>query len=98
MSAEAVVKLSSLFGTTGGLQILRGYTAYESLDIYTKLPLGSTVLALLMSPYLIFRTIWRCARQTQRWPWTENQQYMDKRLDDLRSQFKITVAHECNAD
>lgn len=98
MPDEAVVKLSSLFGTTGGLQVLRGYTAYETLDIYTKLPLGSTVLALLMSPYLILRTVWRCARQTQRWPWAENQQYMDTSLVDLRSKFRITVAHECSAD
>jgi len=98
MPDEAVVKLSSLFGTTGGLQVLRGYTAYETLDIYTKLPLGSTVLALLMSPYLILRTVWRCARQTQRWPWAENQQYMDTSLVDLRSKFRITVAHECDAD
>jgi hypothetical protein len=85
MPDEAVVKLSSLFGTTGGLQVLRGYTAYETLDIYTKLPLGSTLLALLMSPYLILRTVWRCARQTQRWQWAENQQYMDAPLVDLRS-------------
>jgi hypothetical protein len=46
MPDEAVVKLSSLFGTTGGKQVLRSYTNYETLDIYTKLPLGDTVLAM----------------------------------------------------
>ena len=43
MSDEAVVKLASLFGTTGGFQVLRGYVNHETLDIYTKLPLGSTL-------------------------------------------------------
>ena len=64
MPDEAVVKLSSLFGTTGGIQILRGYANHEALDIYTKLPLGSTLLALFAAPYLIVRTLWRCASQS----------------------------------
>jgi hypothetical protein len=93
MPDEAVVKLSSLLGTTGGLAVLRGYTNYETLDIYTKLPLGSTAMALLLSPYLILRTLWRCARQTQRWPWAEHQQFLDTPLDELRSKFGIKVAH-----
>jgi hypothetical protein len=97
MPDEAVVKLSSLFGTTGGLQILRGYTAYETLDIYTSLPPGSTAWALFMSPYLILRTLWRCARQTRRWPWVEHQQYMDTPLVELRSMFRIRVAHARSA-
>ena len=98
MPDEAVVKLSSLFGTTGGFRVLRGYTAHETLDIYTKLPLGNTLMALLKSPYLILRTVLRCIRQTQRWPWAENQQYLDTPLVDLRSKFRIAVVHECNAD
>ena len=49
MPDEAIVKLVSIFGTTGGLGVLRGYLNHETLDIYRKLPLGSTVLALLMA-------------------------------------------------
>ena len=94
---EAIVKLSSLFGTTGGFQVLRGYANHETLDIYTKLPLRSTVLALVISPYLIVRTLWRCALQTQRWPWVENQQYMNAPLVELRSKFRIKVAHARSA-
>lgn len=93
MPDEAIVKLSSLFGTTGGLSVLRGYTNHETLDIYTKLPVASTVLALLLSPYLIARTLWRCTRQKQRWPWVENQQYFNTPLRELRDQFGIKVAH-----
>ena len=97
MLDEAVVKLSSLLGTTGGLAVLRGYANYETLDIYTKLPVGGTVLAVLTSPYLIVRTLWRCARQTQRWPWVEHQEYLDVPLNELRSKFGIKVAHAGSA-
>ncbi|MGE0313387.1 MAG: hypothetical protein AB7P21_17390 [Lautropia sp.] len=94
MPDEAIVKLASLFGTDGGFRILRGYTHFETLDIYRKLPLGSTLLALLVAPYLIARTLWRCARQTRRWPWTDHGQFMTLPLSDLRAQFRIKVAHE----
>ena len=97
MPDEAVVKLSSLFGTTGGMQVLRGYTNFETLDIYAKLPPGSTVLALITSPYLIALTLWRCARQNQRWPWVENEQYLDMPRTELRSKFGIRVAHARSA-
>ena len=93
MPDEAIVKLSSLFGTTGGFQVLRGYMNYETLDIYTKLPLGSTLLALVSAPYLIVRTLWRCTRQHRRWPWIEHEQYLDTPLHELRSLFGIKVAH-----
>jgi hypothetical protein len=93
MPDEAVVKLSSLMGTTGGLAVLRGYATHETLDIYTKLPLGSTLLAVLSSPWLIVRTLWRCMRQTQRWPWVDHAQFLDVPLNDIRSRFGIKVAH-----
>ncbi len=97
MLDEAVVKLSSLMGTTAGLSVLRGYTHHETLDIYTKLPLGSTLLALLSAPYLIIRTLWRCSRQTQRWPWVEHQQFLDMPLNEVREKFGIKVAHAIGA-
>jgi hypothetical protein len=56
MPDEAVVKLSSLFGTNGGFSILHGYRLHESLDIYRKLPLGSTLIGFVAAPYLIVRT------------------------------------------
>lgn len=93
MPAEAVVKIASIFGTTGGLSVLRGYRLHESLDIYRRLPLRSTLLALLAAPYLIARTVWRCARQPEAWPWQEHQQYMNVPLRELRARFGIHVAH-----
>ena len=94
MPDEAIVKLVSLLGTSGGLQVLRGYTHHETLDIYRKLPLGHTALALLLAPYLIVRTLWRCMRQSQRWPWVDYQQYLHLPLRDIRARFGIKVAHK----
>lgn len=93
MPDEAIVKLASLFGTTGGFHVLRGYLHHETLDIYTRLPPADTALALLSAPWLIVRTLWRCTRQTRRWPWVDHQQYLDTPLRDIRIQFNIRVAH-----
>ena len=94
MTDEAIVKLASLFGTTGGIQVLRGYAHHETLDIYRHLPVAGTVRAILTAPYLIARTIWRCRRQHQRWPWSDNEPLMNKSLEELRSRYSIRVAHE----
>ncbi len=93
MSDEAIVKLSSLFGTTGGRDVLRGYVHHETLGIYRRLPLAGTLLALASAPYLILRTLWRCSQQRQRWPWTQYEQYLHRPLQQLRAEFGIKVAH-----
>jgi hypothetical protein len=96
MPEEAIVKLASLFGTTAGFSVLRGYRLHESLDIYRKLPLAGTLLALLVAPYLIARTIWRCGRQRSEWPWSQHEQYLNTPLSELRARFAIKVAHAQN--
>lgn len=93
MPDEAVVKLASLFGTTGGFQVLRGYVNHETLEIYTQMPVGGTLFAVMLAPYLVVRTLWRCARQRNRWPWVEYEKYLSTPLHQLRSQFGIKVAH-----
>jgi hypothetical protein len=94
MPDEAIVKLASLFGTDAGMGVLRGYRHHETLDIYRTLPMGSTLLALTLAPYLIVRTIWRCMRQARRWPWAEHEQFMNEPLTEIRARFGISVAHE----
>jgi hypothetical protein len=94
MTDEAIVKLASLFGRTGGIQVLRGYAHHETLDIYRHLPVAGTVRTILTAPYLISRTIWRCRRQHQRWPWSDHEPLMNKSLEEVRSRYGIRVAHE----
>jgi hypothetical protein len=94
VSDEAIVKLASLFGTSGGFSVLRGYRLHESLDTYRELPLAGTLVALLISPYLVARTVWRCLRQPGAWPWTGHEPHMNTPLSELRARFGIKVAHE----
>lgn len=93
MPDEAIVKLTSVLGTTGGWSILRGYLHHDVLDIYRKLPWRDTALAMLASPYLIVRTAWRCTRQRHRWPWEGHERYLDRPLADIRAEFGIRVTH-----
>lgn len=93
MMDEAVVKLASLWGTTGGVRVLRGYMLYESLDIYRKLPLRGTLLAIAAAPWLIARTLLGCIRQADRWPWDAYEAYLDVPLAETRARFGIRIAH-----
>ncbi len=90
---EAVVKLASIFGTTAGLSVLKGYRLHESIDIYRQLRLPEILRSIAHSVVLVPRTAWRCLRQRARWPWDTHQHYLATPLVELRWQFGITVAH-----
>lgn len=90
---EAIVKLSSLFGTTGGFGVLRGYALHESMDIYRRLSFLEALRTLALAPWLITRTLWRCMRQRSRWPWDDHAALMGVPLVTLRERFGIRVAH-----
>ncbi|MBI5278064.1 MAG: hypothetical protein HY854_16565 [Burkholderiales bacterium] len=89
---EAIVKLASVFGTTGGLGVLKGYGLHESVEIYRKLrpaEIGATVLS---SFVLVPRTVYRCLLQRSRWPWSDFAPYEHLPLNRIRSVFGIRVA------
>ncbi|MBM4257803.1 MAG: hypothetical protein FJ147_18165 [Deltaproteobacteria bacterium] len=89
---EAVVKLSSVFGTTGGFSILKGYRLHESINIYRQLTLRDIAITVLQSGLLVPLTISRCLRQHKRWPWAQFTEYQDVPLGRLRAEFGIRVA------
>lgn len=88
---EAVVKLSSLFGTTGGLSVLRGYALYDSFDTYRRLDMGEILRTIAMAPVIVPRTIVRRLRQTRRWPWREFDSFLDMPLAEIRRHFGIVI-------
>ncbi len=90
---EAAVKIASIFGTTAGLRVLRGYRLYESLQIYRQLRVQEVVRSIAHSVVVVPRTILRCLAQHARWPWDEFDQYLQVPLKDIRRQFGIQVAH-----
>lgn len=93
LNDEAIVKLSSIFGTTGGFGVLRGYRLHESLQIYRKLSVPDVLAAILQSVFIIPRTLARCVRQRSRWPWSDFEKYMHVPLREIRERFGIRVAH-----
>jgi hypothetical protein len=92
LSQEAIVKLSSIFGTSAGIAVLKGYGLYDSIDIYRKLKAGDILNTVLASSIIVPRTLWRCSKQRRRWPWSEFDQYMPTPLRELRELFGIRVA------
>jgi hypothetical protein len=90
---EAVVKISSIFGTSGGFGVLRGYRLHESLDIYKKLHLSEVLRSIFHAMFLVPRTIARCLRQRRRWPWENFDAYARVPLRQIREEFGIRVAH-----
>ena len=90
---ELVVKVSSFFGTTGGMAVIRGYRLPESKEIYGTLRLADIVRTTAKSLYLVPRTIFRCLRMPKRWPWEGFDDYLGMPLEQLRQQFGVHVAH-----
>ncbi len=89
---EAIVKLSSIFGTTGGFNILKGYQLHESRQIYKELSGSEVFFTALQSACFVPRTIVRCIRQPKRWPWSNFQEYLQTPLQEIRREFGIQVA------
>jgi hypothetical protein len=90
---EAIVKIASIFGTSGGFGVLRGYRLHESQQIYQKLAKGEMLATALHSLILAPRTLFRCLRQHHRWPWDNFDRYLNVSLCDIRKEFGIRVAH-----
>ncbi len=90
---ELIVKISSLFGTTQGWRVLKGYRLPESKLVYQGLQLSDIVLTTASSIYLVPRTIWRCMRMHERWRWNDFDSYLNVPLHQVRAQYGIRVAH-----
>lgn len=90
---EAVVKLSSMLGTTAGFGVLRGYRLHESIRLYRQLAAGPVLTTILRSVVIVPRTALRCLRQRSRWPWAAFGPYLAVPLQDIRREFGIVVPH-----
>jgi hypothetical protein len=90
---EAVVKIASIFGTTAGLGVLRGYRLHESVEIYKQLRVAEVLRSIVHAAIVVPRAVLRCVRQRRRWPWSEHGQYLQVPLRELRREFGIRVAH-----
>ena len=82
LSDEAIVKVSSVFGTSGGFGVLRGYRLHESQQIYRKLESFEILSTALKAILLVPRTLFRCIRQQRRWPWNDFERYLNVSLSE----------------
>ena len=93
LNDEAVVKIASILGTSGGWGVLRGYRLHESREIYKKLRVSEMLRSILHSVVLVPRTVIRCLRQQRCWPWEDFEAYARVPLRQIRDEFGIRVAH-----
>ena len=93
LNDEAVVKISSVFGTTVGWSVLKGYRLPESKEVYEELRLVDIIHTSVSSLYLVPLTIWRCLRMHKRWHWDNFDEFLDVPLGQVREVFGIQVPH-----
>jgi hypothetical protein len=91
---EAIVKLSSVFGTTGGISVLRGYRLHESLQIYKTLKVSEIFATALRALFFVPVAIFRCTKQHKRWPWSNFEHLLNTSLHLLRAEYGIRVPHQ----
>ncbi len=93
LADEAYLKICSMFGTSEGMGVLRGYALAESKEIYSELSRGEIVQTAFRSLMLVPRALWRCLRMRERWPWRNHQEFVDEPLHKIRARFGIRVPH-----
>lgn len=93
LNDELVVKISSIFGTSRGIGVLRGYRLHESVEIYKQLRVLDVLRSIAQSVFLVPRTMVRCIRQRRRWLWENFNTYARLPLLEIRREFGIRVAH-----
>ncbi len=94
LADEAAVKIASLFGTTAGFGVLRGYRLHESIRLYRQLRVVDILTTAVRAIVIVPRTTLRCRAQSKRWPWADFEPYMQTPLAELRDEFGIKVTHD----
>ena len=91
LTNEAIVKIWSFLGTTGGFSLLRDYRSPESKEIYEQIKWSDIPRTALRSVVNVPRVSIRCRRMHKRWPWHDFDAYLDVGLADIRNEFGIEV-------
>ncbi|MFK8031769.1 MAG: hypothetical protein AB8G18_16150 [Gammaproteobacteria bacterium] len=92
LADELVVKISSMFGTSAGIGVLKGYRLPESKETYEKISFGSIVVTAAKALFLIPRTLFRCFKMHKRWQWDAFESHLNQPLKLIREEFGVVVA------
>jgi hypothetical protein len=88
---EAMVKVWSFLGTTGGLEVWRGYRLPESQEIYEQITWQDTVRTAVRTATTLPLVAWRCLRMRKRWPWADFDHLLGAPLGEIRSEYGIRL-------
>jgi hypothetical protein len=88
---EAMVKVWSFLGTTGGLDVWRGYRLPESKEIYEQITWRDTVATAVRAAAALPLVVWRCLRMPKRWPWADFDRHLGTPLQEIRSEYGIRL-------
>ena len=91
LADEAYVKICSIWGTTAGFRVLRGYRLHESREIYARLSVPEVMRGIGGAAISVPQAIACCMKQTARWPWDGFHEFGGVPLAELRRQFGIRV-------
>jgi hypothetical protein len=86
---EAAVKVWSFLGTTGGLDVFRGYRLPESKEIYEHITWRDTATTAVRATAALPLVVWRCLRMRKRWPWADFDHHLRTPLREIRSEYGI---------
>ncbi len=87
---EGMVKIWTAFGTTLGFwRHIVAYSRPETREIAREISPGAVVKTFFRSLVLIPRVMLRCRAMSKRWPWSEHEAYLGRRLVDIRREFNI---------
>jgi len=87
--------LADTWSIAGTDVTLRQYMAYlklqETKDILAELGTWSAIKTMLGSLHLMPRAWWRARKMTKKWPFVDNEAYLNTPLRELREMFNIKV-------
>jgi len=87
---EAMVKTWTAFGTTLGFwKHIAAYSREETTEIVRDISTGAIAVTFFRSLVLMPGVMLRCRAMSSRWPWAEHEEYLDRKLVDIRREFNI---------
>jgi hypothetical protein len=87
---EAMAKTWTAFGTTLGFwKHIAAYSRPETTEIVRDINTWDIAVTFLRSLVLMPRVMMRCRAMSRRWPWAEHEDFLDRRLVDIRREFNI---------
>lgn len=89
---EGVLKVFTIFGTTLGFRgHLSGYAAADAFRLFRQYSVLHVLTNILKLPVYLSLALVRANRMSKRWPWSEHTAYLDKTIEEIRTDFSIEV-------